>query len=297
MRGQYREIAIIGAGPAGIATAIQLRRYGHRPLVFEAGPIGGLLCNANLIENMAGFPEGISGKELVAILERQFFEYDPELRRERVLLANFHDDAFEIQTETGTTTAGTLVVASGTAGKLPENIAIPEEASATVFTEVAPIVEIEGKTIAIVGAGDSALDYALNLAKKNRAMVLNRGGAFKALQILLDRAKSLPNIDIRLNTAISTIQLGEDEKLSIVCEKEGVELELEVDYLIFAIGRRPRLDFLSRGLAAQSAGLTAAGRLYFAGDVARDRFRQTAIAFGDGVAVAMRIAHRLLEVK
>src|SRR4030042_7192079 len=68
---QIEDIIIIGAGPAGLAAAIQLKRYGIRPLLFERAVVGGLLRNANLVENYPGFPRGITGPGLVKLFARQ----------------------------------------------------------------------------------------------------------------------------------------------------------------------------------------------------------------------------------
>ena len=67
----FQEVAIIGAGPSGIATAIQLKRYGIEPVILEKEEIGGVLKNANLVENYPGFPDGISGPELVKLFKKQ----------------------------------------------------------------------------------------------------------------------------------------------------------------------------------------------------------------------------------
>jgi len=126
------EVAIIGAGPAGIAAAVQLKRYGIEPLVFEKGRIGGLLWNANLVENYPGFPEGISGPELVGKLEAQLRKASIDVIYEEVVRL---EEGFGLKTEGGSYTADIVVVASGTEPRrFPGRIS--EEVEGRVFYEV-----------------------------------------------------------------------------------------------------------------------------------------------------------------
>ena len=78
-------VMIIGAGPAGLATAIQLKRYGIHPLLFEGEEVGGLLRNANLVENYPGFPKGVSGSKLVNLFSRQAENLHIDVTHEQVL--------------------------------------------------------------------------------------------------------------------------------------------------------------------------------------------------------------------
>lgn len=284
------KIAIIGAGPAGISTAIQLNRHGLRPQIFEAGEFGGLLRNAHLVENYPGFPGGISGPKLVAKFEEHLLKTSPNLFRKSVERLDFVDGGFIIETSKRTYPADFVVVASGTMPKLPEDIAIPENIRERVFTEIAPIAKIEGKTVGIVGAGDSAFDYALNLSRKNRAIILNRGEGHRCLQILYKRVMASPNIEYLTNTGVVSTAFGPTGKILLECSSFGNIFMLDLDFLIFAIGRLPRLEFVTESLDALSDGLLQSGRLYFVGDVHRGNQRQTAIAVGEGISAAMEIA-------
>jgi thioredoxin reductase len=142
----------------------------------------------------------------------------------------------------------------------------------------------------IVGAGDAAFDYALNLAKANEITLLNRGNAVKSLPLLVERAKASPRICYRPNTAISRITLREGgNDLSLECLSPAGPVVFIADYLIFAIGRHPKLDFLSERLLKCKSRLEESGQLFFIGDVKNGLFRQTAIAVGDGMRAAMEL--------
>ncbi|MBU1708243.1 FAD-dependent oxidoreductase, partial [bacterium] len=109
-----KNVVVIGAGPAGIATAIQLRRHGIEPVLFEQNSVGGLLRNANLVENYPGFPEGIAGPALVALFQQQLENAGVVVHNEKVLELEFREEAFFINTEHRTAQFPIAVIASGT---------------------------------------------------------------------------------------------------------------------------------------------------------------------------------------
>lgn len=289
---KLEDVTIIGAGPAGIATAIQLKRWGLDPLLLESGHIGGLLVNANLVENYPGFPEGISGGELVKRFEAQLIMVGVVPHFEEVLELDY-DEHFILRTSEREFRSKFVVIASGTQPKKFDYIDIPENVSERVLNEVYPIANVEGKKIMIIGAGDAAFDYALNVSYRNEVTILNRGAKRKCLPLLWERADHSFRIEYFENTALSGIESRENG-LVLHCVDPQKSWEVRADYVIFAIGRKPQLDFLSQRLREHVNELEGEGKLYFAGDVKNDLYRQTSIATGDGVRAAMRI-YQLLE--
>ncbi|NOY98533.1 MAG: NAD(P)/FAD-dependent oxidoreductase [Chloroflexi bacterium] len=283
------QVAIIGAGPAGLTTALQVKRFGIPALVLEGSRIGGLLHNANLVENYPGFPGGITGPALVRLFERQAQDAGVEVTPGEVLVLGYVDESFQLETCGQAYRARVVVVAAGTKPRLfPEGL-IPANARERVFYEIRPLLGVVGKRIVIVGAGDAAFDYALNLAEKNEVVILNRGSRVKSLPLLRQRARENKRIAYRPETEIERVAVASGEALTVRCSGREDVFTMEADYLVGALGRVPRLDFLSSGVQEKKTELTERGVLHFVGDVKNGLFRQTAIAAGDGLLAAMKI--------
>lgn len=291
-------VAIIGAGPSGIAMAIQLKRYGVEPVIFEKDEPGGLLKNANLVENYPGFPRGVTGSELVELMVTQLMDSRVMVIPDEVTNLDFRGDAFVLRTGKRRYQFKRIAVASGTKPVKASTSEVSNLNPRVVHYEVYPILKEKWKKIVIIGAGDAAFDYALNLAWQNEVVILNRGSLLASLPLLVERARSHPNITYHQNIAISRLELDESgSRVDLVCTSPAGLRKISADYLIFAIGREPSLDYFSNTLVQCKEELIANGRLYLIGDVKNEIFRQTAIAVGDGVLAAMKLYKSLAEAK
>jgi thioredoxin reductase (NADPH) len=291
-----RDVVIVGAGPAGISAAVYLQRIGYRPLVFERDKVGGLLLNANLVENYPGFPEGIGGVQLVGLFNKHLEKQGVEIEHSLVTEVKKEKDHFVVTTSDGDTEARIVLITIGTK---PKKAGIPGESDlkgTRLFYEVREIPEKEGKDFVIIGGGDAAFDYALNLSKGARNIdIVCRSSSPSCISLLEVRVENTPNITFHNET--SSDSLSEiDGKVKLSCKMPEGEKEFDVDYVLIACGREPRwLDV--KGLESVSSignmTRTTVPGLFVAGDVKQGDHRQVGIAVGDGVQAAMAIADYL----
>jgi thioredoxin reductase len=282
MKKMNKKICIIGGGPAGIATAFQLKRSDFDPIIFEKGNVGGLVVNANLIENYPGFLNGISGIDFVEILKKTVEKYKLDIRYENVINVNYKNKIFKVETNKKKYEFNILIVASGT---IPEHLmALEKKYPEEIFYNVQELFKYKSKKIAIIGSGDVAFDYALNLSKKNEIYILNRGTDTKCLPLLFERVMKNKKIHYFKNAEISV-----NSKKFIEIENNGNRQGLDIDFILCAIGRKQNLGFLKNISKEKRQEFMKNQRLFFVGDVKNDIFRQLSIAVGDGIKTAMFI--------
>ncbi len=291
---EFKDVVIIGAGPAGLSTAIQLKRYNIEPILLEKEEIGGLLRNANLVENYPGFPEGIPGTKLVKLFEKQLKNAEVRVYYEKALEFDYRNKVFFVKTNQRVITCHTVVIASGTQPRKLYNIATSADAENRIFYEIYSVTQVANKRIAIIGSGDIAFDYAINLSEKNKVVILNRGNRVKCLPILWKRAMETENISYQKNIQVKKIKYHDGE-LILSCRNITDEWEMKVSFLVVAIGRKPCLDFLSENIEKNLEKLQKTKALYMIGDVRNGIYRQTAIAVGDGIKAAMEIHQKIKE--
>jgi thioredoxin reductase len=200
------------------------------------------------------------------------------------------DGLCRVETNEEIYAAQAVIVASGTKPVEWKDVEIPERARSRIFYEVYPIHEVAGQVVVVVGAGDVAVDYALTLARENRVVLLNRGTTAPCLLLLMNRMQATQGIRYYPKSRITGISSDGVGELSI--EAAGLEGKIHIvaDYLLLAIGRAPQLDFLAE---PDARDLVEQGRVHIVGDAKNGGLRQTAIAVGDGVGAAMKIARML----
>lgn len=287
---------VVGGGPAGVAAAIQMLRAAIDPLLIERGRIGGLVLNAHKVENYLGFPSGISGPELAVLFREHLTGAQVRTLTQEVLKVSLSGGLYQIKTNQETLAASAVVVASGTTPRtLPADL-LADCDPGSVFYEVSDVPAARRDMVAIIGGGDAAFDYALGLAEKGAMVdVFFRSIEPKALPILIDRARQTRLVDMHAETEIVRVSN---------CNG-GIELfsadqqRWEADALIGAVGRDPNLAFLDEKILnhVRRNELDNLPGLFLAGDVQRGDCRQVAIATGDGVVAAMRVAEFLRKTE
>ncbi len=197
---------VIGAGPAGIAASLQLKRAGLNPVVIEKNKFGGSVLNANLIENYPGFPHGIKGTDLADLFKKQVDLSDTDIiiseakkiswNKSSRLLAGFNTpqkglypaasggvfkrwedkDYFKVKLDNQELISRAVIVATGATPKKLGVVGEKELSGNKLFYEIKKIpLSVKEKDFTIIGSGDAAFDYALNLAgRKNKIKILCR---------------------------------------------------------------------------------------------------------------------------
>jgi thioredoxin reductase (NADPH) len=271
---------VIGAGPAGIAASIQLKRADLDVLVFEKSDIGGLLLNAQKIENYLGYVS-ISGNDLVKRFEEQLRTFRIPLIQKEVISLQKKKNIFTITVGKTHYQSRNVVIATGT---VPKKIGIPGEQelfhSKKIFYAIRDLPKLRSpKTIVIIGGGDVGFDYALNIEEQGHRPIIITKNSVRCLPLLHKRVR---NKKIPIITNCRPLCIEQDgTQVTIFCEKKNYS----ADYVLVAAGRTPQFP---------TGATNKMGGLYFVGDVHDKHYRQVHIATGDALRTAMNIIQSLL---
>jgi thioredoxin reductase (NADPH) len=287
-----RPLAVIGAGPAGVAAAVQLRRAGVAFRLLEKDNVGGLLNEAQRVENFPGVPGGVAGRVLAARLHRQLRALGIAVENERVVRLSGGPGRFRVQTEGESFLAARVILSCGTRPLSPGPPLETLRLNHRVHDSVLPLLRVRNETIAIVGGGDAAFDYALSLAGCNQVHILMRAAEARALPLLAERCRRHPRIKIHAGFRLAKAEFLDDGEWIILKAGRG-RGEIRCQWVLTAVGRVPTLDFLDPALRSSLSSLVKNKWILMAGDTVNGRCRQAAIAAGDGLRAAMEILHEV----
>ena len=293
------KVAIVGAGPAGTAAAVQLARYGIAPLLFDAkGRAGGLIENAYAIENFPSLPSGTSGPSIAESLRTRLRDLNIDVIGGGVgeISKNQGGDFTLISLEGAKLETGirAILVSAGTS---PTEIGAEGAESfegRLLFYEFADIEDPRSLSkTAVIGSGDAAFDYALSLRCRFHAHVelFIRSNEAKALPSLVNACERDPDVGINYSRKLTGME-DKAGRLLLRFDSPLGTSEYQCDLCLAAAGRRSTLP--SREPTVHMDDLSPYGstnipRLFVAGDIRRERARQLAIAMGDGTSAAMEI--------
>lgn len=299
-------VVIIGSGPAGYTAAIYAARANLRPLVFEGfqagGVRGGQLMTTTEVENFPGFPEGITGPDLMDKMRQQAERWGARLLTEDVETIDLSSGGpFTINGTETAVRAHSVIVATGATAK---RLGIPSEErfwsngiSACAICDGASGI-FKGQELAVAGGGDTATEEALYLTKYGKHVhLLVRGDRMRASKAMQDRVLRHPNVTVHLNTGIEDAY-GDDKAmqgLNLVDTKTGQERQLPVRGLFYGIGHQPNSGFLAGQVELDAAGYvvlkhgpqTSVEGVFCAGDLHDVEWRQAVTAAGTGCAAAL----------
>jgi thioredoxin reductase (NADPH) len=281
------DVTVIGAGPAGVAAAVQCARLGMSVfLLDESGQAGGLVVCANCVENYPCVPP-VSGKSFAALLREHLQRFGLSVERTRAVEIVPESDAFFVRAEDGMFLSRVVVTAVGTKHK-PLLI----EGAEHVFYSPLDVEKGAVRSAAIIGGGEAALDYALSLAANGVSSIISvRGDALRARGRLVDAVRQNEKIRILLNANPEKI-IPRKEGGAAVCFCGGTTAPVSVDCVLAAIGRTSRAPELLKGLDLEPSQTvsTALPGLFVVGDARSGVLGQVGTAVGDGLFAAMQAA-------
>ncbi len=292
------DVIIIGGGPAGLTAGLYTARARLNSLLIEKGAVGGRIVNADLVENYPGFPEGISGLELIQLMNKQATKYGLETLLAEVTSLELNDKQRIVKTTDGDFVAKAVIIAGGSD---QAQLGVPGEKEFTgkgvSFCATCDAYFFREKPIAVVGGGNAAITEALYLTKfASRVIVIHRRGKLRATRILQEKAFAEPKIEFLWDTLVEEI-VGEDvvKRLKLRQITTGQKSALEIAGIFVSIGFKPNTDYIKDVLPLDSAGYiitnekmeTGIPGILAAGDIRSNSIRQIVAAAGDGATAAI----------
>ncbi len=288
------DMIIVGGGPAGLTAAVYAGRANKKTLVLEKGTFGGQITSSPKVENIPGFIS-VTGNEFAEHLMNQAMELDAEIECcevEQIVPGNPH----KVITDEGEFFGKTVIIATGTKHRLlgldREEDFIGEGIS---FCAVCDGAFYEGKTVAVIGGGNSALQEALLLSETSKKVYVIQNLDFLTGEEKLQRVLSQKeNVEIILGTVVEGF-LGDSELTGITVKNSENSYDLSVDGIFVAIGLLPQNDIFSDVINLDERGYVISGEecttnvpgIYVAGDCRTKRIRQVATAASDGAIAAL----------
>ena len=297
MRGEY-EVVIIGGGPAGLSAGIYTARARLSSLLVEKGIVGGLVTNAEVIENYPGFLEGISGLELTESMHEQAKKFGLETLTAEVTGIELEGEQKIVKTSEGDLVAGAVIVAGGS-DRVQLNVPGEKEftGKGVSYCAICDAAFFAEQTVAVIGGGNSAVYEALQLTKfASKVIVIHRRNELRATRIIQEKAFAEPKIEFLWNNIVERIE-GEDvvKRLRLRNVVSGEESTLDVSGVFVSIGFKPNTDYLKDILPLDAAGYIVVNEkmeagipgIFAAGDIRSGSIRQVIAAAGDGATAAI----------
>lgn len=301
------DLIIVGAGPAGLTAYLYARRSLLNVLLLDKGPIGGQVLYTDLIENYPGFPEGISGFELIELMKKQVEKLGLQFKEGEVVGLEVEEGYKVLTLSSGERLRAKAVILA--LGAKPKKLGVPGERELTgkgvSYCAICDGPFFRGEEIAVVGGGNTALQEALFLTKfASKIYLIHRRDTFRATPILQERVKASSQIELKLNREVIKI-LGKDrvEGLLLRNKHTGEDEELSVAGVFIFIGNEPetawlrgKLDLNEQGFIITSKEMeTTLPGVFACGDCVSKKFRQIINACGEGAVAALNAEEYLKE--
>ncbi len=300
---EHKKVIIIGSGPAGLTAAIYAARAGLEPLIFEGAQPGGQLTTTTEIENFPGFPEGITGPELMEKMREQALRFGTSNKYNSIVNVDLKNRPFKVVDDEGNEfLADSLIISTGASAKY---LGLESESKLKGFG-VSACATCDGffykdKDIVVVGGGDTALEEAMYLTHFGKTVTLiHRRDEFRASVFMSEKVKNHEKIIIKWDSVVEEV-LGEQGPVGVT----GVRIrnvktneieEIPAAGFFVAIGHHPNSDLFSDVIETNDNGYiktqpynsrTNLEGVFACGDVQDPNYRQAITAAGSGCQAAM----------
>ena len=313
--GHIEDCVIVGSGPAGHTAAVYAGRAMLEPLLYEGFMAGGVAAGGQLttttdVENYPGFPDGISGPELMVLMRRQSERCGARIATETIASADLGATPYGVTTAGGTTVrTRTLIIATGATAKrldVPGADRLWQRGISACAVCDGALPVFRNRRLVVVGGGDTAAEEATFLARyASSVTLLVRRDVMRASKAMQQRVFANDKIEVVWDTVLTEV-LGDDLVAGVQVRnvKSGAVTELEAGGLFFAIGHEPNSGFLGGQLETDATGylvtpgdstVTSKPGVFACGDVQDKVYRQAVTAAGSGCMAAMEAERYLAE--
>ncbi|MBE9575116.1 thioredoxin-disulfide reductase [Flavobacterium proteolyticum] len=303
---------IIGSGPAGYTAAIYAARANMNPVLYQGQQPGGQLTTTNEVENFPGYPEGVTGPEMMVQLQEQAKRFGSDIRDGWATKVDFSGDVHKVWiNDTIEIHAETVIISTGASAKylgLESEQHYLKLGGGVSACAVCDGFFYRNQEVVIVGAGDSACEEAHYLSKLcKKVTMLVRSDKFRASKIMAERVQKTENIEILMHTETEEV-LGDGQVVTGVKVKNratGETKEIPATGFFVAIGHKPNTDIFADYITLDETGYivnvpgsskTNVQGVFVAGDAADHVYRQAITAAGTGCMAALD-AERYLAAK
>ena len=304
MENRVYDMIIIGGGPGGYTAALYAARAGLKTVVLEKLSAGGQMALTHKIDNYPGFPDGIDGFELAENMQQQAENFGAETEYAEVKSLDLHADPKVVETSEGSFYGRTVVIATG-AG--PRELGLANEQQlvnrGVAYCAACDGMFYKGKTVLVVGGGNSAAADALLLSRVAKKVILvHRRDTLRATKVYHAPLMAAENVEFKWNSTVSEI-LADGKVVGARLRNvvSGEESEIACDGIFISVGRSPATALVAGQLELDESGYIVAGEstqssipgVYAVGDVRTKQLRQVVTAVADG-AMAVHAAESYL---
>jgi len=301
-------VVIIGSGPASYTAALYTARANLKPLMLEGEPSkeilpGGQLMTTTEIENFPGFPEGVTGPELMDLMKKQAGRFGTRFLYRTATAVDFSGEPFVVHAGSDVLEAKSVIIATGAAARylgLPSEKKFLNHGVSACATCDGALPRFRNKPLAVVGGGDSAMEEALFLAQfASKIHVIHRRDAFRASHIMANRVLGYDKIAVEWNSVVDEILGNDDEGVTAVRLADvntGKKRDVPVTGCFIAIGHKPNSELFAHAVDTDKQGyiitkpdstVTNIPGVFAAGDVQDKTYRQAITAAGSGCMAAL----------